>query len=63
MLNNHTYNLLKQLVQESKSLWRIKNNYMNDAGDCEDCKNLWKEIMEQKEAHAQKIEEIVKKHI
>ena len=44
MLDNHTYNLMNQIVQEHKSIWRINKEYQKDAGDCSDCKALWKEV-------------------
>jgi len=38
MLDNHIYNLLLQATEEHKSLWRIKNEYKKDAGNCEVCR-------------------------
>ena len=48
MLSNHIYNLLLQLTQEHKSLWRVKNHYLTDAAGCEECDRFWKKIEEDK---------------
>ncbi len=48
MLDNDTYNLMEQLEIENKSLWRIKNNYKNDASA--DNRRLWRVIEKDKEA-------------
>lgn len=63
MLNNHIYNLTLQLTQEQKSLWRIKNHYRNDAGDCADCKEFWNKMEKDKEDHVAEISALIKKHI
>ncbi len=31
MLENNVYNIMAQLVEESQSLWRIRNSYIKDA--------------------------------
>lgn len=62
MVKNHTYNLLKQLVQESKSLWRMKNNYEAES-DCEECRVFWKKLIEKKENTVNELQEILKKHM
>ncbi|MCH8049174.1 hypothetical protein IH979_00485 [Patescibacteria group bacterium] len=62
MLDNHLYNLLNQLVQEHKSLWRINQNYKNDAGDCADCTGLWDKLAKQKEENIEEIWKIVQGH-
>ena len=63
MMNNHSYNLMKQLVQEHKSLWRIKNNYKNDSADCAECQALWDKIEADKETHVTELTELLKKHL
>lgn len=63
MLNNHTYNLLLQLTQENKSLWRIKNEYQKDSEGCEECQNFWKKLEEDKENHIKELAELAKKHL
>ncbi len=63
MTENHLYNLMKQLVQENKSLWRIKKHYMEEAEGCEECQNFWKKVGENKEAHVKELEELIKGHM
>lgn len=63
MINNHIYNLLLQLTEENKSLWRIKEEYIKDAEGCESCTAFWKNLEEQKEKHVEELREMVKKHL
>lgn len=63
MLDNHTYNLLKQIVQEHKALWRIKNHYKDDAGDCEQCNAFWDKAENEKEAFSQELLALAKEHL
>ncbi len=61
--DNHIYNLMEQLVQEQKSLWRIEKNYPSDAGDCESCKKFWEEMKEDKKEHIAEMTEMLKNHL
>ena len=63
MLHNHIYNILMQLTEENKSLWRIKNEYKNDADACDDCLKLWSELEKTKEEFVAKMSEIAKNHL
>ena len=47
--DNNLYNLMTQLVQEQKSLWRIKDDYMKDVGKDKELKSFWAEIATEKE--------------
>ena len=47
--SNNVYNLMTQLVQEQKSLWRIKNDYLKDAGKDKELKAFWDEVATEKE--------------
>jgi hypothetical protein len=49
MLDNDTYNLMEQLEIESRSLWRIQNDYKNDASTNNESKQLWNLIEKDKE--------------
>jgi len=49
MLDNNTYNLMEQLTIENRSLWRIKNNYKNDAATDNESEQLWSRIEKDKE--------------
>lgn len=63
MHDNHTYNLLEQLSEELKSLWRIKKNYPEDAGGCEHCISFWKDLEKQKEKNVESLTELLKTHL
>lgn len=63
MLDNHLYNLMNQLVQEHKSLWRIKDAYVKDAGDCKDCKAFWEKMVKDKEDHIEELMVLIKGHM
>lgn len=59
MKNNTLYNLMTQLTQESRSLWRIKSEYIKDAKDKE-LKAFWKELATEKEALIEDLKLIIK---
>lgn len=63
MWANHLYNLVNQITQEHKSLWRIKDEYKKDAGDCLECKNFWDKMEKDKEDHVKELESLIKKHL
>ena len=63
MLDNHLYNLMVQLVQENKSLWRIKNKYIEDSLDCQECKTYWEKLMKDKESHVAELQKLIKSHM
>lgn len=62
MVRNNLFNMMNQLVQESKSVWRIKNQYMQEAVGSDDMMNLWKEIEKAKEDHIAKLQALIKKY-
>lgn len=61
--DNHLYNLTNQLVQEHKSLWRIRDEYKKDAGPCEKCRVVWEKLERDKEAHVKELAQLVKEHL
>lgn len=63
MFDNHLYNLVTQLAQEHKSLWRIKNMYKNDAVNCDECKAFWEKMEKEKEVHVEELKKMLKSHI
>lgn len=62
MIRNNLFNLMNQSIQESKSLWRIKNHYMQEAVGSDDIMNLWKEMEKSKEEQIAKLQALVKKY-
>ncbi len=63
MLDNNTYNLLEQLNVENKSLWRIKNNYKNDAVTDNESKQLWNFVEKDKEEMVKLLTERLKERL
>lgn len=63
VLDNHLYNLMEQIVEESKSLWRIKKRYTQDASDCARCLPFWDKLEKDKEDHIRELEELIKTHM
>lgn len=59
MENNTTYNLMNQMTQESKSLWRIKNVYLAEAVSDEE-KTFWSTLAEQKEQTVVELKTLIK---
>ena len=62
MESNNTYNLMHQLTQESKSLWRIKHNYLSEAVTDEE-KAFWTTLAQEKENHVTELKNLIKKSI
>ena len=61
-MNNYDFNLINQLNQEQKSLWRIENHYINEARDDEE-KAFWEDLRDDKQSHIAKLMEMVKKYM
>lgn len=59
MKNNNLYNLMTQLTQEARSLWRIKNEYKKDAGKNAELKKFWAEIAMEKEALIEDLKKVI----
>jgi len=54
---------MAQIVEESKSLMRIKDKYQADAGDCNECTDFWKDMVEDKEKHLEELNSMLKNHM
>ncbi len=50
---------MHQLTQESKSLWRIKNNYQREAVS-DDEKAFWTKLETDKESHIVELRKLIK---
>jgi hypothetical protein len=59
MEHNNTYNLMNQMTQESKSLWRIKKNYIKEAKS-KAMKDFWTKMTKDKEAHLKQMKALLK---
>lgn len=63
MFENHSYNLINQLTQEHKSLWRIQKMYQADAGSCEACKVFWEKMEKDKKDHIEELKKLIATHM
>lgn len=59
MEQNNSFNLLNQLTEESKSLWRIKNIYISEAQNDEE-KIFWESLAKQKEESVTTLKNLLK---
>lgn len=61
-MKNDLFNLINQLTQESKSLWRIKDQYQSDAVTDEQ-KEFWSRLQKEKEVLVAELQERIKKEM
>lgn len=61
-MKNHIYNLLSQLVQDRRSIYRIQKYYLKEARGCKECLKFWKEVLARKEEETELIINLLKKH-
>lgn len=57
-MENNTFNILNQLVQEQKSLWRIERHYLAEAKSDEE-KAVWEELKEHKLSSIEKLQKLM----
>lgn len=60
MHNNNVYNLMMQLTEEHKSLWRIKKEYLKDAAKNPKVKAYWTKNAKEKEAQIKELTVLLK---
>ena len=63
MKNNNLYNMMHQLTQEQKSLWRLEGAYTTDAENNPELKNFWATLAEEKKKHIADLAEMINKEI
>jgi hypothetical protein len=59
MYDNNVYNLMMQAVQEHKSLWRILNDYREDAEGDEELLAFWDQLATQKGEQVALLEQLI----
>lgn len=59
-MKNNMYNLMHQLTQEQKSLWRIEDEYQKDAGSNKTVKAFWKKLASEKRTHVTELTALIK---
>jgi hypothetical protein len=57
-MENSQYNLMTQLIQEQKSLWRIEKHYIAEAASDEE-KSFWERMHDEKSEHVKALMELV----
>ncbi len=60
---NNFYNIVNQLTQESKSLWRMQNEYIKDAGKDTELKKFWAYYAKEKEQHITDLKALMLKYM
>jgi hypothetical protein len=63
MLDNHLYNIMSQIVEDHRSIWRMRDMYENDSGECGECRELWKKLAEDREAETNLMIRVLKEHL
>ncbi len=61
-MNNEAFNLINQLNEEQKSLWRIENFYIPDTKN-KDEQKFWKKLKTQKTKNIAELTAFVKKSL
>lgn len=60
MTENHIYDLMAQLVEENKSIWRIKNMYLADTVKHNECKDFFQKLLEKKEKTVEELTSLIR---
>jgi len=63
MLDNKVYNLMMQIIQESKSLYHIQRHYCDDSKGDKKCDEMWEELKKDKEEHINKLVGMLKAYL
>lgn len=61
-MENHLYNLYSQLVQDRRSIYRIRKYYLKDSRGCKKCQDFWKKLLREKETNCSAILALLKAH-
>lgn len=54
---------MRQIVEESTSLERIRGQYHTDAANFPDCLEFWDELVSDKEEHISDLTDLLKKYL
>jgi len=60
MKNNNLYNMMHQLTQEQKSLWRLQGDYVKDAAKNPTLKKFWQTLAKEKQKHIDDLSAMIK---
>lgn len=61
MLKDHNHDLVKQLSEDSSSLYRY-DEYAKNAEGCEHCQALWRKLKEMDEERVKMLTEEINRH-
>ncbi len=53
---------MSQLTTEQKSLWRIENHYIEEAGTAEE-RSFWEELKENKKTQIKELKNLIKNNL
>ncbi|MFT7328049.1 MAG: hypothetical protein ACI870_000227 [Crocinitomicaceae bacterium] len=59
-MNNHDFNIINQLIQEQKSLWRIEEHYIPESMSTDE-KKFWTKLRNQKRKGIEELSKMAKK--
>lgn len=62
-MDNNTYNLMNQAVEEMRSLWHIEKKYRADANGHPDEMHFWENMIRDKKAHIEELKDMIRKHL
>lgn len=62
MNSNNLYNMMTQLTQEARSLWRAEKHYVTEAASEEE-RVFWKNLIADKQNHVRELKELIKKEM
>lgn len=60
MIDNHLYDLMAQLVEENKSIWRIQNMYLVDTDKHAECQKFFSKLLDKKEETVAELTQLIK---
>ena len=63
MLDNYAYNLMSQIVEDHRSLWRMRDVYENDCGEVSGCREMWSKMAEDRERELDELVERLKAYL
>lgn len=62
MLKDHNHDLIKQLSEDSSSLWRY-DGYIKSAQGCEHCVQLWQKLKAMDDERVEMLKDEIKRHV
>ncbi|MFH1047362.1 MAG: hypothetical protein V1738_03595 [Patescibacteria group bacterium] len=54
---------MSQIVEDHRSLWRMRDMYENDSGECHECRDAWRALADKREAELNHLVELLRRHM